>query len=199
MVLALPVYAAMLWPDRRRLASFTAGLAPFALLWVAYNEVRWGVPYDIGYTTWYHQDSAGAPTGSPFRLSYLPNELYSFFVRFPDVRRTFPYLIPSFDGVALTWTSPALLLAFLARRPSGWVAAMWAAAIVTAAPNFVYYVNGYAQFGMRHALDFEPFLFVLMALALREGLRPLGAALLAYSALAGAWGAWFWRVFYRTG
>jgi hypothetical protein len=81
------------------------------------------------------------------------------------------------------------------------ICAMWIATLLTAAPNFVYYVNGYAQFGMRHALDFEPYLFVLMALALG---RPLGvslrvacAILIGYSMLAGAWGTWYWRAFVR--
>jgi hypothetical protein len=74
---------------------------------------------------------------------------------------------------------------------------MWLLAILTAVPNFVYYVNGYAQFGMRHALDFEPFLFVLMALALRRGANPAATLLVTYSMIAGAWGVWFWRAFVR--
>ena len=212
-VLALPVYGALLASegDARasgspgvrlgRLRSFALVLVPFALLWVGYNVARWGVPYDIGYTAWYHQDSAGRAAGSPFRLEYFAYELRSFFVQHPDLQAAFPYLIPSFNGVALTWTSPALVLAFFARVPGKLVAAMWAATLLTAAPNFIYYVNGYAQFGMRHALDFEPYLFVLMALALRRplgsALKTLGTVLIAYSMVAGTWGVWYWRAFVR--
>jgi hypothetical protein len=212
MVLALPVYAAMLAlrlaetgderteaERHRSLVAFGLTLVPFALAWAGYNELRWGVPYDVGYSAWYHQDPAGEPEGSPFRIAYLPDQLYSFFVRFPEVRQSFPYLVPTFNGVALTWTSPALALAFFARRPRALVVSMWAATALTAAPDFVYYVNGFAQFGMRHALDFEPFLFVLVALAARNGLRPIGAALCAYSMLVGLWGVWYWRAFIRTG
>ncbi len=213
-VLALPVFAALLATraqaapqlrgDRwklRSLGSFALALVPFAIAWVAYNEARWELPYDIGYTTWYHEDSAGQPGGSPFRIAYLSYELQSFFVQHPDLRATYPYLIPSLGGVALTWTSPALLIALLAGRPWRVSAAMWAATLLTAAPNFVYYVNGYAQFGMRHALDFEPYLFVLMVLALRRplgvGLRALSGLLIGYSMLAGTWGVWYWRTFVR--
>ena len=46
------------------------------------------------------------------------------------------------------------------------------------APSFIYYVNGFAQFGMRHALDFEPFLVMLMALALAQRVRSLIAEVL---------------------
>ncbi len=203
LLLVIPVYAAMLWVDgspeerRRRLSGFALTLAPFAGLWVWYNELRWGLPYDVGYSAWYHQDGAGESTGSPFRLAYLSNQLYSFFVRFPDRIASFPYLVPTYNGVALTWTSPALVLAFGAREPRKLTIAMWAATLVVAIPNLLYYVNGYAQFGMRHALDFEPFLFVLMALAVRRGFGPLAATLCAYSMLAGAWGIWYWKAFYR--
>jgi hypothetical protein len=204
LVLALPIYAAMLAFGSgttsgagRRTSSFAIALVPFAALWVWYNELRWGLPYDIGYTAWFHQDAAGMPTGSPFALRYLGYQLRSFFVQAPDRVASFPYLIPSIAGVALTWTSPALLLAFFARNPFGLVVSMWALTLATALPNFVYYVNGYAQFGMRHALDFEPFLFVLMALALRRGANPLATALIIYSMLAGSYGIWFWKAYVR--
>jgi hypothetical protein len=207
LVLALPVYAAWLAFDddslrpspyaRPRLVEFALMLVPFAALWAGYNLARWGVPYDIGYTAWYHQDQVGEPTGSPFRLEYIPYQLYSFFVRWPEYIPFAPYLVPTNNGVALAWTSPALVLAFFAREPRRIVILAWAATIFVALPSFLYYVNGFVQFGMRHALDFEPFLFLLMALALRGGIRPIGMALCAWSMAAGAWGVWFWQTFYR--
>jgi hypothetical protein len=203
MVVALPVYGAMLAYGRgstaecrRRIAAYVATLAPVAALWVGYNEARWGTPTDIGYTAWYHQDNAGMPTGSPFRLAYLAYQLQSFFIQAPERSPDYPYLIPSIGGTALTWTSPALVIALFARRNS-LAAAMWLLAILAAIPNLLYYVNGYAQFGMRHALDFEPFLFVLMALALRRGARPIATILILYSMAVGVWGVWFWRTFVR--
>ncbi len=201
LVLVLPVYAYLLG-SRRSLVSFAAVIVPCAVLWSGYNLARWGTWYDIGYTAWYHQDSAGMPTGSPFRLSYFPYQFWSFFVQAPQQVPGFPWLQPTVSGVALTWTSPALVLAFLARRPVPWVVALWIATVLTAAPNFVYYVNGYAQFGMRHALDFEPFLVALMALAFRAPLPKwiyaASVALIAYSMAVGLWGCWFWNAFIRV-
>jgi hypothetical protein len=124
LVVAIPVYAWLVLRDRdaRSLRNAAIGfalvVAAGAALWVAYNEARWGVWYDIGYTEWYHQDSAGSPVGSPFQLRYLPYQLWSFFVQGPDLRSSWPYLVPSYSGIALTWTSPALLLALFARRPA---------------------------------------------------------------------------------
>ncbi len=203
LVLALPVYAYLLYEAgdvarlRRRYIGFAAVLAAVAVLWVAYNEARWGLPSDIGYTMWYHQDSAGSPFGSPFQLRYLPYEMWSFFAQLPDFPGKWPYVVPGFGGVALTWTSPALVLAVLARGPARIVLALVALTILTAGPSFIYYVNGYAQFGMRHALDFEPFVFGLMVLGTRARVPVWGKALIAWSCVAGFWGVWFWNYFYR--
>ncbi|HTU71801.1 MAG TPA: hypothetical protein VMF11_15975 [Candidatus Baltobacteraceae bacterium] len=197
LVLALPVYAYLL-RDRMQLRSFGAVLVPIALLWVGYNLARWGMWYDIGYGTWYHQDQAGSPTGSPFRLMYFPYQLWSFFVQGPQRIASYPWLVPSISGVALTWTSPALVFALFARKPVQWVAPLWIATLLCAGPNFLYYVNGFAQFGMRHALDFEPFLVALMFLAAKERLPRWAMALMAYSIVVGLWGVWYWNVFVRT-
>jgi hypothetical protein len=212
MVLAMPVYVALLVAEKplpaayginlgaaaRTLTGFAAVVVVAAGLWVWYNLARWGTPADIGYTTWYHQDQAGMPVGSPFQLRYLNYQVWSFFEQYPAIASAWPWFRPGYSGVALTWTSPALLYAFAARRPGAFVAALWACAVLTAAPNFVYYVNGFAQYGMRHALDFIPFLFALMCLAARERLALWAKMLIAYSCAASLYGVWFWNAFIRT-
>ena len=213
LVLAIPVYTALLLasdarPDRWRfdrarlrapLAGFVGVLLAAGALYVAYNLSRWGTIADIGYTSWFHQDSAGSPTGSPFALQYLTYQLWSFFVQRPDFASTFPWIRPSYSGIALTWTSPALVFALWARRPRAFVVALWFAAVLVAIPSFVYYVNGFAQYGMRHALDFEPFLFALMALAARERFPWWAKALIVYSCAASLYGVWYWNALLRTG
>lgn len=207
-VVALPIYAYLLATDgdsfsaiaskwKPALTTFIALLVPVGALWVWYNVARWGTWYDIGYTAWYHQDMAGMPTGSPFRLLYLPYQLHSFFVQGATRLDGFPWLRPELSGIALTWSSPALVLAFFARGPRRLVAALAALTLLCAAPNFLYYVNGFAQFGMRHALDFEPFLVALMLLAARERIPRWGYALMAYSIIVGLWGCWYWNLFVR--
>jgi hypothetical protein len=168
------------------------------VLWVAYNEARWGVWYDIGYTAWYHQDALGSPDGSPFQLRYLPYQLWSFFVQGPAFQADWPFVVPGYGGIAMTWTSPALVLALFARRPRGLVLGLWCATLLVAGPSFLYYVNGFAQFGMRHALDFEPFLVVLMALAIPARVPVVAKIAIGWSVAVGWWGIWFWNVFYRA-
>jgi hypothetical protein len=203
LVLAIPVFAWLVLRDRaprertRAALGFGAVIALGAVLWVAYNQARWGVWYDIGYTAWYHQDSAGSPEGSPFQLRYFGYQLWSFFVQYPAFQSAWPYAVPGYGGIAMTWTSPALALALFARRPRALVVGLWLAALLVAGPSFIYYVNGYAQFGMRHALDFEPFLVVLMALAVPARV-PLAAKIaIGWSVAVGWWGIWYWNAFYR--
>jgi hypothetical protein len=203
-VMALPVIAYWIAfgftvPERRwaALRSATLTLVPFGALWVAYNLARWHVPWDSGHTIFYHEDAIGSLNGSPFSLGNLPMQFYSFFVQQPTFGAVYPYVVPGQGGVALTWTSPALIIAFFARRPRMLIVSCWVAIVLVAAPSFMYYVNGFAQFGMRHALDFEPFVFVLMALAVRERMPFLAKAAIVWSVAVGMWGTWFWNVFYR--
>ncbi|HEY5093592.1 MAG TPA: hypothetical protein VII69_00585 [Candidatus Eremiobacteraceae bacterium] len=195
-VLAALPFAWWLWvetPPERRLRAFgsaVAGALPLFVLYAFYNEARWGVPTDIGYTVWYHQDSVGEPTGSPFRLQYLPFNLYSFFILPPEFTQSFPWLKPGGLGVSLTFTSPALVLALASARGRETIA-MWSSAILVAVPSLLYYVNGFEQFGMRHSLDFTAFLVPLVARGMDRTPRWFSIALVVVSLAANVYGMWF--------
>ena len=205
-VMALPVVAWWAWRGfgeeavsrARSLAAFATALVPFFVLWLAYNEARWHVPWDAGHTIFYRQDPfMGSPAGSPFSLHNVGVEFYSFFVLPPEWDAQARALKPALTGTALWFTSPALLLAFFARSPRRLVVSLWAATALVAGPSLLYYANGGAQFGMRHALDFEPFVFALMALAARSGLALVWRTLIVWSVAAGTWGIWFWNTVVR--
>ncbi|HWT05532.1 MAG TPA: hypothetical protein VN224_07230 [Xanthomonadales bacterium] len=209
LVMALPVLLWWVWDGflvrerrPRSALAFVLALVPFFVLWIAYNEARWHVPWDAGHTIFFHQDPyMGLPSGSPFGLVNVPNELYSFFVVAPQWHDKFPYLEPLAFGTALWFTSPALVFALLARGPRRLVVSLWAATLLVAGPSLLYYANGGSQFGMRHALDFEPFVLVLMGLAARQSrvqLWRVAQALIVWSVLAGAWGCWYWNTFLRA-
>lgn len=192
---ALPLVALLWWESPadqrvRRLGSLIAGALPLFILYALYNEARWQTPADIGYTLWYHQDSVGQPTGSPFRLEYLPFNLYSFFMLAPQFQPTFPWIHPTGLGVSLTLTSPALLIALGAARSRETIA-IAVAALLVAIPSLLYYVNGFEQFGMRHAMDFMPLLLVLCARGIGRFPASGSFALICYSIAANAFGEWY--------
>ncbi|HXM17209.1 MAG TPA: hypothetical protein VN934_00190 [Candidatus Tumulicola sp.] len=195
-IAALPFLAWLLQetPSRERLrvlAGAVAGALPLFALYVVYNELRWHTAFDIGYTNWYHLDPAGHPTGSPFGVQYLPLNLYSFFLLAPAYAQHFPWFVPTGIGVALTFTSPGMALAFFAplrNREAIW---LWVAVLLTWLPSLLYYVNGAEQFGMRHSLDFLPFLLPLVARGLEHRPSVFAYSLIVLSIAVNAWGLWY--------
>ncbi|HEV2908205.1 MAG TPA: hypothetical protein VGX02_02950, partial [Candidatus Eremiobacteraceae bacterium] len=76
-----------------------------------------------------------------------------------------------------------------ARNRETWF--LWAAVLLTALPSLLYYVNGFEQFGMRHSLDFTPFIIPLVARGFERVKHAFSYALIAWSVLANAWGVWY--------
>ncbi|HMD02657.1 MAG TPA: hypothetical protein VKG44_06775 [Candidatus Baltobacteraceae bacterium] len=197
MFLALPFYALALWPQlrsapRRLLPALGVGAA-FAIPSAFYNYIRWGTIVDIGFTQFYKVMVAPGKYAPPaFSTIYIPMQIKNFFTEPPRLLDAPPYVAPTFVGMALTYTSPGLLLAFAAPIKERFVQLMWLAAIACAVPNFVYYTTGVTQFGARHALDFIPFLFVLMAFAVRRRRQWWAVPLVAWSVLFGMLELYVW-------
>jgi hypothetical protein len=175
----------------RVLAQTALGTLPFIILFLLYNYGRWGTFNDIGYTTWFHEDPVGSKTGSPFQLAFLPGNLFSYLMLPFEYINQFPWLKPTGFGVSLTFTSPALALAFFAPARSRETLFLWLAVLLAATPSLLYYVNGFEQFGMRHSLDFTPFLIPLVARGLERVKLWFSYALIAISVLANAYGVWY--------
>jgi hypothetical protein len=196
MLAAVPVYFVMLWqrPERRgELSGFAAVCLAVAPLSLWYNEARWGTPLDIGFTRFYQIMDVDHPrTGSPFSLANIDTQIHAFFLGPPPLSDRFPWIAPATFGTSLEWMSPALVLALLARGKAA--IPLWILFALTAVPAFLYFDAGGTQFGMRHALDFEPFLFALTALAAaRRPLPPWGTILLWYSIAIGLAAAFTWK------
>ena len=107
-------------------------------------------------------------------------------------------MIPTLAGVSLTHLSPALYAA-------GWVdyrkdKLPWfllATAVVCAVPFLMNYGNGFAQFGMRYAMDFIPYVGILAAMGMTR--KPMGGwkvALILLCMLLNMWGPVYWNIFY---
>ena len=173
LLLALPAYAALLYVRTRRIdvfARYATALVPVAIASMIYNYARWGTLQDVGFSLWYKIMDVRAQSGlGAFDVHHLPMQLTAYFITGPNLLPTFPWVRADKFGLALTWMSPALVVAFFARRPHAEVLLFWILAIVTAGPALLYYDLGGVQLGMRHALDFIPFLLILIMLALREG------------------------------
>ncbi|MGH7706846.1 MAG: hypothetical protein ACREM6_02780 [Vulcanimicrobiaceae bacterium] len=202
LALACIAYLGFLWDPAdgrasvRRIAAFAGTLAAVALAHVGYDEARFGTLGDVGFTLF--ATELVKRTDPMFGANNLPAQLRAFFFALPNFDLgAWAWPKSNMFGLPLIWTSPALALALFARRPAKVVCLLWLAAILVAIPEFLYYDTGGAQFGMRHALDFEPFLFGLMALAGTGRLALIWKLLIAYSVAVGLYAIVYWQAFIR--
>ena len=144
----------------RSLGGVIAGGAPFAILYVGYNLLRWGTPMDEGYTRLIQGDvffNYGL-----FSPIYLPRQLYAIFVQPPDLLADTPFFLrPRYIGMSLLLTTPAFLWIFAALREvrrEVAVSATAAAALLALLPDLFHGTVGFQQFGYRFSIDAQPFL-----------------------------------------
>jgi len=185
MIFAWPSYAALLWVRGRRaheLLSMLPWMVAAGAVFVAFNEARFGEPYDIGMWLWYGQDKYRfARPGGPLALSHLPFNFYTVLFMAPSYSDKFPYIHPEFMGQALVLTSPAFILALRPNflRPTTILVAL--AGALCAGPSMLWYANGFAQFGARYYVEVFPFLLTLIALGAPRRLDQLTKILIAIS------------------
>jgi hypothetical protein len=186
---ALPALIWLLHPRRRwkELATGALPLLLIGILMAAYNQARYDDPFELGYSYMQLENLLTrrvAESGS-FNIVYLKGNFHHAFLNLPEWRNTFPYLIMDGWGLSLVISTPLLIFAFFAPWREKSSQAMALAALLVAIPNLLYYNTGYLQAGYRYALDFLPFLFILIALAWRGSAPLLGKALVILSILTG--------------
>lgn len=237
----------------RPLAALALGVAPFVALTMLINWLRFGKPFESGYSYTeqvYQAELAWVYTHGIFDPRYVARHVQVFFEQMPHFAQTGSFVWPSWAGQALWATSPALLLglfvhlrrnrraatviaaalvgagAFLVLgaaatdlglatiRPENvpfglhlapfWlliaaaltlavrerdrlVLACWAAILPIVAINWVFAATGWSQFGYRYGLDFMPFLWLLVVIAVPR-VRRLHAVLIGAAVVINLWG-----------
>jgi len=210
---ALPFFIWMLWRERDahaepapiggrllRLAKLGAGATGPLLLLLAYNDLRFGDPLQNGY--------ASAHLGSDvlywamghglFSLEHIPKNLFMLLFQgplpYPSADAPvleFPYLQISNWGMGIFFTSPAMLYAFRAQLRERLAQACWLAIGCVLVPILTYYGIGWTQFGYRYALDFMPFLLLLVARGMSTSPDKWPRILITASVLVNLWGGFF--------
>ena len=140
-----------------------------------YNFRRFHSVLETGYN--YNISTKDFPIGENLKYGgdksvvHIPANLYSFLIMAPEPLLMnknggfvlkFPYLKVSPWGVALWFTSPLFLLLLTKFKKGEYTISAGITTIALATPVFLWYSIGYAQIGYRYALDFLPFLFLLL-------------------------------------
>jgi hypothetical protein len=144
----------------RSLGGVIAGGAPFAVIYVGYNILRWGTPFDDGYARLTEGDVFF--NHGLFSPLYLLRQLRAIFLEPPDLIPGTPFFLrPHFNGMSLFLTTPAFLWIFVALREvrrDVVVAATAGAALLALLPDLFHATWGFQQFGYRFSIDAQPFL-----------------------------------------
>lgn len=171
----------------RAFSQFALGLLPFLLFNFYYNFIRFGVIWDRGYylipgvldEVWFHKGL--------IHPSYIANNLKTMFLSFPIFQNTKPYVLPSWAGLSILITTPPFILLTKIKKTKENLAAL-AALLPVALVVFLHGTTGFAQFGYRFAVDFYPFLFLLLIRVVAKSQKGPAWFLLVLAILVNFWG-----------
>lgn len=164
----------------------------FVYNWLRYKNI-WHVGYAVLERRFYNIENEYR-FGS-YSFTYFPRHLKAIFWSFPNKISSFPYFIPNQISMALWLVMPALILAFWAPIKKRLVWASWLAILLIAVlAHFFHGGVGASQFGYRYVLDYLPFLFLIIAEAIRKNYYWWQKALIALSVFINFWGIYvtFW-------
>ncbi|MDQ3031460.1 MAG: hypothetical protein M3Y87_03515 [Myxococcota bacterium] len=152
----------------RRWAMFAAPILVIGAIAMWMNEERWENPFEFGHRYLMIRWRGRIETWGLFSYHYLSKNLAVFFASLPWLTAHDPHVIISRHGLALWFTTPALLLVLWPKKVDATMVALYLAAAAVAIWNLLYQNSGWVQFGYRFALDYLPLLFVLLALGRRR-------------------------------
>jgi hypothetical protein len=154
------------------------------------NEARFGRPTEFGHRFLMINWRGRIERWGLFSYHYLGKNLAVFFGSLPWLTAREPHVIVSRHGLALWFTTPALLLALWPKRALDFrMRAFFAAAAVVAVVDLMYQNSGWVQFGYRFATDYLVVLIALIALGGRKLRTPGFALALVFSIAVTLFGA----------
>lgn len=152
-----------------------------------YNYVRFQNPLETGYSFQTNTNPIylEAKKEGVFSLKHIPGNLYFLLFKGPDPVRednlTYilkpPYLRVNEWGLGILFTSPLFIYLILAKLKDRHVFPSLITTFFMSIPVLTYYGIGLWQYGYRYALDFYPFLFLILLSIFKDGL-PLKAKIL---------------------
>jgi hypothetical protein len=163
------------------------GISVAVIFNALYDLIRFGVPYDIGYTLlpvlkepWYKYGFVS--------INYIPIHLKEMLWGLPVFKSSPPYIIPNLFAMSIFLLTPAFILMFRARIKDKFILAAFISMIVIMIPELMHGGNGFSQFGYRHTLDVLPFMLILVASGMRDKLSWWIKGLIFISIIINLWG-----------
>jgi len=157
----------------------------------AYNFARFGSIIEFGYK--YHipyltETRAFLKQYGAWNLFYYPSNIYYLFFKGPDgifIKNakylTAPFIKSNYWGMSILFTSPIFLWCFNANLKEKLIKPALITTILLLLFILGYFGVGANQFGYRYALDFYPFLFIILCFAFQSRMSNLAKGLIVIS------------------
>lgn len=177
---------------RRNLFKFMLPIAASLIVLGMYNYTRFGNMLESGYTHQIIQPNLKEQRERGlFSLSYIPKNLYFMLLAPPKFnylgdQLKFPYVIFNPWGMSIFILSPVLILLFKTSFKDKLVKPSILTILITSIPLVTYYGIGWMQVGYRYALDFFPFLLLILGSAVKKA-DPRTVKILVYAGVIITW------------
>ena len=168
------------------LGIFGFALAAMGGLYLLYTYGQYGT-LNLGYEKGQFVNEPWFSKGL-FSIGYIPRHLNAILFYVPVSTEKFPFFKPSFMGMGLFFTTPALLYMFRASLKERLSLAALVALLLTSIPIVTYGATGWLQFGYRFSLDLLPFMAILVASGMNHRLDRLKVAVIILSCVINLWG-----------
>jgi len=182
----------MRWPGwgtvLKKGALFSAPVLAVGFALMAYNHARFDNAFEFGHTYLANGTRASIRDHGLFSFWFFKNNLAAALTNPPVIDGFRPFIHITRHGLGLFWCTPALLFVLWPKKWSAFARNVAVTAVIVAIPSLFYQNTGWAQFGYRFALDYMPYLFVLLAVCARPFNRLFQAAVIV-SLLFGILGA----------
>lgn len=193
--------------SKREIVLFLIPVVFFSSLYGLYNQRRFhsffetGISYSISLKTFPLNSNLQYGMFSPI---HIPANLYSLFIMPPEpllqnntgFTLKFPFLKVNPWGLAIWYTSPLFLVLFYKFKKHKYTLPLIITIVSLLIPLLMFYSIGFSQYGYRYALDFLPFLFILLLISLKQKLSKVDIGLIITGVLFNAfyitslWGAY---------
>lgn len=158
-----------------------------------YNYLRFGNPLETGYSYLYYlgEDLRQAASQGLFSLKHIPTNMFFLLFKGPDLIRmndinyasSFPFLKANPWGMGIFFTSPLFLYIFLSKLNSKYVLSSLITSLAMLVPVVAYFGIGVFQYGFRYAVDFYPFLFLILISVFQKNMPAVAKILIIYGIL----------------
>lgn len=172
----------------KNLAKMAVPLTLFAIAGAAFNYARFGAVAEFGHSFLNVRWTDRIQRYGLFNYAFIARNLSVAFTLTPKLTAKAPYVLISWHGVSLWFTTPSLIYLLWPERKTGLHTALWLVAAPIALLGFMYQNDGWVQFGYRFSLDFLIALVMLLAIGGRS-MTKTWKALIVLGVLVNLFGA----------